>query len=81
MKQGRLIRDENSLPAGCHLYVRVPRSRRKLDQVISLLGERQFYYSFHFGGNFLYLSSEDYNKVKHLVTKARIDTTKLLRCW
>lgn len=79
---GRLIRDGNGIPLGCSFYVRVPRSRRKLERLIAALGGKpQFYYSFRFSGNFIYVTDEQYEQVKLLVTKARVDTDKLLKCW
>jgi len=80
--QGRLTRDENGIPIGVLFFVRVPKSKRKLDRVISALGGKpQFYYSFRFAGNFLYVDSEQYERIRKYVTRARVDTSKLLKCW
>lgn len=81
--QGRLVRDENGIVLGSYFYVRVPRSSRKLDKVISAFGgcKPQFYFSFHFSGNFLYVNAEEYYRIRQYVTRARVDTGKLLKCW
>ena len=80
--QGSLVRDENNIPIGAHFYVRVPKSKRKLREMLSMLPEKpQFYYSFRFSGNFLYVDSEQYERIKQYVTRARVDTSKLLKCW
>jgi hypothetical protein len=64
------------------ILCRVPRSHRKLAKLITALGyQPTFYYSFRFGGNFIYVLDEEWEKVAGLVSRARVDETKLLRCW
>lgn len=79
---GKIVRDGNGIPLGALVLIRVPRSHRKLDRFISRLGYKpQFLYSFRFGGNFVYVRGDEYNRVKELVTRARVDVTQLLQCW
>ena len=64
------------------ICVRVPRGRRKHDRFLSFLGRKpQYLYSFHFDGNFVYVNTEEFERVKPYVTKARVDFSKLLECW
>lgn len=70
------------MSGGAHFYVRVPKSHRKLQQVLAAFPAKpQFYYSFRFAGNFLYVDSEQFERIKQYVTRARVDTSKLLKCW
>lgn len=64
------------------ICVGVPRGRRKLNYFESFLGRKpQYLYSFHFGGNFVYVDAVEFERVKPYVTKARVDFDKLLQCW
>lgn len=64
------------------ILVRVPRSHRKFDRFRGLLRRKpEYLYSFRFGGNFVYVSAAEYEQVKHLVTRARVDASRLLKCW
>ena len=82
MKQGSIIRDENGIALGAKIVVRIPRSHRKRNRFEGLLGRRpQYLYSFRFAGHFTYLDGDEYERVKPLVTRPRIDTSKLLQCW
>jgi hypothetical protein len=65
-----------------NIFVRVPHSHRKLSVLVRRLGYKpQFYYSFQFAGNFIRVTPEQYAALKPLVTRARDDTDRLLRCW
>lgn len=80
--QGLIVRDSNGIALGAQVCVRVPRSRRKLGMFEGYLGRKpQYLYSFRFGGNFVYVTGEEYERVKHLVTRARVDFDELLNCW
>lgn len=62
--------------------VRIPRPRRKYGEFIRLLGHKpQIYYAFHFDGNFAFLDRDELERVRPLVTKARVDFSKLCQCW
>jgi hypothetical protein len=64
------------------ICVRVPRGRRKMDYFLSALGRKpEFLYSFRFGGNFVYVTADEYERVKLYATRARVDFDKLLKCW
>lgn len=81
-RQGSLIRDENGIALGAQVLVRIPSSHRKRDQFARLLGRKaEYYFSFRFEGHFTYVSDEEFARVKSLVTRPRIDTSKLLHCW
>lgn len=65
-----------------NICVRIPRSRRKLNYFVGLLGRKpQYLYSFRFDGNFVYVDADEFERVKPYVTKARVDLDKLLECW
>lgn len=81
-QNGSIVKDHNGIPLGATVCVRVPRGRRKMNYFISRLGYKpQFLYSFRFGGNFVYVTGEEYERVKPYVTRARVDFDKLLKCW
>jgi hypothetical protein len=82
-KQGSIVRDESGIPLGGSVYVRVPRSHRKLNEFERRLGQKpQYYYSFRREGNFALVNGEQYERVRELVTRPRIsDTSELLQCW
>ena len=63
------------------ILIRIPTSHRKRDK-LSVIGRKlECLYSFRFEGNFAYVSKAEYEQVKHLATKARVDKSKLLKCW
>jgi hypothetical protein len=65
-----------------NICVRVPRSHRKLGKFEDYLKRKsQYFYSFRFEGNFVYITGEEYERVRHLVTRARVDVSKLLKRW
>lgn len=65
-----------------NILIRIPSSHRKRDRFIGLLRRKpEFLYSFRFSGHFTYVSSDEYERVRHLVTRARVDIDKLLKCW
>lgn len=75
---------------GAQVLVRVPRGRRKHTRFISTLGRKpEYLYSFHFEGNFVWVTMAEFEHVtawpghgqKPGVTRARVDVTKLLKCW
>ena len=62
--------------------VRLPKSRRKYTQFMSLLSRKpQVYYSFRFEGNFVFLDADELAAVKPLATIARVDQSSLCQCW
>lgn len=63
------------------ILCRVPRSHRRHDKLLRLLGFRpQIYFTLRAEGNFCYLNTNDYAKVKELVTKPN-KVRKVMRCW
>jgi hypothetical protein len=53
-----------------------------MDYFLSALGRKpEFLYSFRFGGNFVYVTADEYERVKLYATRARVDFDKLLKCW
>jgi hypothetical protein len=64
------------------VIVRVPAGRRKrADFERQLQRKPQYLFSFRFEGNLTRLSEDEYQRLKSLVRRARIDTTKLFQCW
>lgn len=79
---GTLVRDSNHIALGAKIYVRVPRARRKFQMFERELGYKpQYYFSLRFEGNFALVDGDEYERVKSLVTRARINTDQLLQCW
>ena len=81
-----LVKDANGIPLGALVCVRVPKSHRKRQQFLRQLGRKpEYLYSFHFEGHFTWLNGREFQQVtqqpKHGVRRARIDLTKLLKCW
>lgn len=83
MKQGSIIKCQcHGIPLGAQVLVRVPRSHRKRDRFVSRLQRKpEYLYSFHFDGNFVYVSHAELIALAELATRPRVDTTKLLNCW
>lgn len=82
MRNGSLVKDHNSIPLGSTVCVRVPHSHRKTEKFVRQLGRKpEYHFSFHFDGNFVYVTGEEYERVKPYVTRARVDFDKLLKCW
>lgn len=82
MRNGSIVRDSNGIALDAQVCVRVPRSHRKTEKFERLLDRKpQYHFSFHYEGNFVYVTADEYERVKPLVTRARVDITKLLHCW
>lgn len=63
------------------ILTRLPRSHRKNNKIINLLGFRpQHYFSLYSNSQFIYLKPEDFEKVKNLVTRTRFKEN-ILQCW
>jgi hypothetical protein len=65
------------------ICIRIPRSHRQRNQFLRLLGRTpEWLYSLSFAGHFAYLTSEEFDRVKPSgATKARVDCSKLMKCW
>lgn len=64
------------------ILIRIPRSRSKRTELVRLLERKpDYYFSMEHTGNFIYVSSEEYARVKSLVTKPKVSADDLLRCW
>lgn len=82
MNNHTLVRDSNGIPLGAEVCIRIPRGMRKRCKFLLALGrEPEYLYSFHFDGNFTYVTADEYERIKLLVTRARVDFDKLLKCW
>ena len=65
------------------MYVRI-RSHRAREKLKAALGRMpEAFYSLWFNGEFLLVTDAEYAKVKGIkgITRARIDETKLHKCW
>lgn len=72
----------SGIPLGSLVLVRIPRSHRQQGRFEAHLGRKpEYLYSFHFGGNFMWLNEAEYTAAKFYCTRARVDQTKLLKCW
>jgi hypothetical protein len=77
-----IVREHNRIPLGALVLVRVPGSRRGLTRFLDALGRKpEYLYSFCFDGNFVWVNGEEFERVKKYSTRARVDQTKLLKCW